>query len=181
MAGAHAAETYYAALFSRPRWQIRNVVQSVTPEARVVYVGKGPIVLAHARALMTSTPRGLSVFIDAEVTDPDTILTAQTLHDTLDLSQLVAVSLIALLNFVSDAHYPYDIVARLVDAIAPVLTSSSATLPAISIRRMRPCRYTEGRAWIRERAPATKSPAFSADSRSSSRGSPCPVAGAITG
>ena len=51
-----------------------EVAQSVVPEARVVYVDNDPIVLAHARALLTSGPRGATAYLDADLREPDKIL-----------------------------------------------------------------------------------------------------------
>jgi S-adenosyl methyltransferase len=98
---------------------LHQVVQSVHPDARIVYADNDPIVLAHAQALMEGTPEGRTAYIQADVTDPDTILNAPELTGTLDMTQPVALSLVALLHFVSDARKPYEVVARLVDALAP--------------------------------------------------------------
>jgi hypothetical protein len=96
---------------------LHEVAQSVVPEARVVYADHDPIVLAHARALLTSTPEGRTAYVQADVTDPDTILTHEDLLDTLDLSRPVALSLNALMHFVPDDKDPYGIVKRLLDAL----------------------------------------------------------------
>jgi S-adenosyl methyltransferase len=74
-------------------------------------------VLAHARALLTSTPEGATAYIDADLRDPDTILHDPTLRATLDFTQPVALMLLAILHFVPDRDDPYAIVARLVDAL----------------------------------------------------------------
>ncbi|HEX4062230.1 MAG TPA: SAM-dependent methyltransferase, partial [Streptosporangiaceae bacterium] len=70
-----------------------EVAQSVAPESRVVYVDYDPVVLSHARALLTSSPEGVTNYIDADLREPSKIL-----HEaarTLDFSQPVAVMLIA--------------------------------------------------------------------------------------
>jgi hypothetical protein len=77
-----------------------EVAQRVAPECRIVYVDNDPIVLSHARALLTSKPEGACAYLDADLRDPDKILAAAA--DTLDFSQPVAVMLIAVLHFVGD-------------------------------------------------------------------------------
>ncbi|HET6634997.1 MAG TPA: SAM-dependent methyltransferase [Streptomyces sp.] len=98
---------------------LHQVVQSVHPEARVVYADNDPIVLTHAQALMAGTPEGRTAYIEADATDPGAILSAPELAETLDMSKPVAVSLVALLHFVSDKHRPYDVIEQLVAALAP--------------------------------------------------------------
>ena len=78
-----------------------QVAQAVAPEARIVYVDNDPIVLSHARALLTSKPEGACAYIDADVHDPDKILA--TAADTLDFSQPVALMLVAFMHFIGDA------------------------------------------------------------------------------
>jgi len=84
-----------------------------------VYVDNDPLVLAHARALLASTPAGRTGYISADVTAPETILAAPELRDILDLTKPVALSLVALLHFVPDDRDPDSIVRTLVDALAP--------------------------------------------------------------
>ncbi|WP_084530873.1 SAM-dependent methyltransferase [Nocardia miyunensis] len=99
---------------------LHQVAQAVAPEARVVYADFDPLVLTHARALMAGTPEGETAYIQADVTDPNSILTAPELASTLDLTKPVALSLIALLHFVQDdEHDAYGIVSTLLDALAP--------------------------------------------------------------
>ena len=77
-----------------------EVAQDVAPECRIVYVDNDPIVLSHARALLTSKPEGACAYIDADLRDPDKILVSAA--DTLDFSQPVAVMLLTVLQFVPD-------------------------------------------------------------------------------
>src|SRR3984957_15279771 len=88
--------------------------QSVRPEARVVYVDNDPIVLAHARALLTSVA-GPTMFIDADLRDVGTIVSRA--GETLDFSQPVAVMLIAVLHLIPDEDDPWGIVASFMDAV----------------------------------------------------------------
>ncbi|MCT2590999.1 SAM-dependent methyltransferase [Streptomyces sp. N2-109] len=101
------------------RPNLHEVAQGVAPEARVVYADFDPIVLRQAQALLSSTAEGRTSYVQADVTDPATLLAAPELNETLDFSQPVALSLNALLHFVADEHRPYDIVQQLVGALAP--------------------------------------------------------------
>jgi hypothetical protein len=92
-----------------------EVAQRLAPDARVVYVDNDPIVLAHARALLTSSPEGKTAYLDADLRNPGEIL-AQAAQ-TLDFRQPVAVLLIAVLHFVPDSDDPYGIVKTLMDAV----------------------------------------------------------------
>ncbi|MDI5967073.1 SAM-dependent methyltransferase [Streptantibioticus silvisoli] len=96
---------------------LHEVAQSIVPDARIVYADHDPIVLAHARALLDSTPEGRTTYVQANVTEPDTILSDPELTDTLDLTKPVALSLNALMHFVTDAMDPYGIVDHLMGAL----------------------------------------------------------------
>jgi hypothetical protein len=94
-----------------------EVAQAVAPDAHVVYVDNDPIVLAHARALMTSNMAGETAFIFADLRQPEAILGDPILAATLDLGRPVAVMLMAILMFLRDADDPYGIVSRLLEAL----------------------------------------------------------------
>jgi len=94
-----------------------EVAQRDAPQARIVYVDNDPIVLAHARALLTSDPRGETAYISADIQDTGTILREAT--RTLDFSQPIAVMLLAILHFIPDSDDPHAIVARLMRAVPP--------------------------------------------------------------
>ncbi|MGC4879875.1 SAM-dependent methyltransferase [Micromonospora sp. DT43] len=106
-----------------------EVAQGVAPESRVVYVDNDPIVLAHARALLSSTPEGVTAYIDADLRDPERILRHPELLRTIDLSQPVGLMLVAVLHFVPDDDDPYALVRRLLDALpaGSYLAASHAT------------------------------------------------------
>ncbi len=106
-----------------------EVAQSIDPRARVVYADNDPLVLTHARALLTSSPEGVTAYLDADLRDPDRILADADLHRTLDLTQPVGLLLVAILHFLADEDDLYAIVARLVAALAPgsYLVASHAT------------------------------------------------------
>ena len=94
-----------------------EVAQSVAPDSRVVYVDNDPVVLSHARALLTSQPEGATDYIDADLRDTQKIL-AQAAR-TLDFSRPVAVMLIAIMHAVEDDDDPYALVATLMEAVPP--------------------------------------------------------------
>ncbi|MCX0271237.1 SAM-dependent methyltransferase [Nocardia zapadnayensis] len=93
---------------------LHQVAQEEAPASRVVYVDNDPIVLAHARALMVGAPEGRTDYIQADATRPEEILAAA--RRTLDFDEPIALSLIALLNFVPGA---YEITETLMAAVAP--------------------------------------------------------------
>jgi hypothetical protein len=92
---------------------VHEIAQDADPQARVVYVDNDPIVLAHARALLTSGPVGKTAYIDADVRNVGRILRSADLRQTLDLSQPVGLLLIAVMHFVADEDDPWDLAARL--------------------------------------------------------------------
>ncbi|MGV9269729.1 SAM-dependent methyltransferase [Kitasatospora sp. NPDC003701] len=98
---------------------VHEIAQGIAPEARVAYVDNDPIVLTHARALMSSTEEGRTSYIDADFRDVDSIMGAPQLREVLDLTQPVALSLIAIVHFVLDQDDPQGIVRRFMDQLAP--------------------------------------------------------------
>ena len=94
-----------------------EVAQAIAPESRIVYVDNDPLVLVHARALLTSSPQGATAYLDADLRDTDRILADAEVRSTLDFSQPIAAMLVAILHFIPDEADPYGIVARLVDAL----------------------------------------------------------------
>jgi SAM-dependent methyltransferase len=96
---------------------IHEVAQSFAPQSRVVYVDHDPIVLSHARALLTSAPQGRTDYIEADLREPERILAEAA--RTLDFGRPVAVMLIAILHLIPDQDDPYDLVRRLADAVVP--------------------------------------------------------------
>ncbi|MBL1103149.1 SAM-dependent methyltransferase [Streptomyces sp. 5-8] len=116
---------------------LHQVAQSVNPGARVVYVDNDPIVLAHASALLRGTPEGVTEYVQADARDPHAIL-GQAAR-VLDLDRPVALSLVALLHFVADEDGARDLVATLVDALAPgsalVLSTMTADFEPENVRQ----------------------------------------------
>ena len=104
-----------------------EVDQAIAPESRIVYVDNDPIVLAHARALLTSTAEGATAYVDADARDTAKILEAAA--EVLDFSQPIAVMSLLVLQYVPDEDHPEEIVSRLMDAVpsGSYLTISDTT------------------------------------------------------
>jgi len=104
-----------------------EVAQQVAPESRVAYVDNDPIVLAHGRALLDSTPQGATAYIQADARDTGVILSEAA--KTLDFSQPVAVMALMVLHYIPDGDAPEQVVAALMDAVTPgsYLAVSAAT------------------------------------------------------
>jgi len=92
---------------------LHQVAQRIDPAARVVYVDNDPAVLAHARALLTSTPEGRCTYLDADMREPGKIITLAA--ETLDLTRPVALTLNSILHFVRDDSDVSCIVGRLME------------------------------------------------------------------
>jgi hypothetical protein len=92
-----------------------QVAQATAPECRIVYADNDPLVLAHARALLTGTPQGVTDYIDADLRDPDKIV--REAARTLDFTQPIALMLLGILNHIMDTEESYAIVNRLLDAL----------------------------------------------------------------
>ncbi|MFF5985447.1 SAM-dependent methyltransferase [Streptomyces olindensis] len=93
---------------------VHQIAQRIEPGTRVVYVDNDPVVLAHARALLTSGPEGRTDYIDADLRDPARIL--EQAAKTLDFDRPVALCLVAILHFVADEE-AYPLVRELLDAL----------------------------------------------------------------
>jgi hypothetical protein len=92
-----------------------EIAQAAAPESRIVYVDNDPLVLAHARALLTSRPEGATDYLDADLRDPDRILAQAT--GILDFGRPVAIMLVAILHYIPDLAQARQIVARLLDRV----------------------------------------------------------------
>jgi hypothetical protein len=97
--------------------QTHEVAQSVVPEARIVYVDKDPIVLAHAHTLLQGTPQGRVAFIEDDLRHPARIL--ERAGKVLDLSEPVGLVLVAIYHMLPDNDDPHSINQSLIDALAP--------------------------------------------------------------
>ena len=105
-----------------------EIAQRVAPESRVVYVDNDPLVLAHARALLSSRPEGACAYVDADMREPGQILAAAA--GTLDLDQPVALLLMGVLGHVGD----YAAAQAVVDGVLGALPPGSYLALADSVR-----------------------------------------------
>jgi hypothetical protein len=94
-----------------------EVAQSVAPECRIVYVDNDPIVLAHARALLISSPQGATAYLAADLRDTDEIL--RKAPELLDFGQPMAILLVGILHLIADSEDPCGIVRTLMAATGP--------------------------------------------------------------
>ena len=94
-----------------------EVAQALAPDTRALYVDNDPIVLAHARALMSSHPAGATAFIQMDAREPGKILADPALRETLNLAEPVALMLLSILPFFRDDENPQSIVSTLLDAL----------------------------------------------------------------
>lgn len=132
-----------------------EVAQDMAPECRVVYVDNDPLVLAHARALLASTPEGATEYFHADLHQPEAVLAEAA--GVLDFDQPVGLMLLGVVNHIMDSDEAHSIVDRLMAALAPgsylALTHSTAEIhgePMLEVMR----ELTErGGTPIRARAP----------------------------
>ncbi|GAB7036754.1 MULTISPECIES: SAM-dependent methyltransferase [Catenuloplanes] len=107
-----------------------EVAQSLDPRCRVLYIDNDPLVMAHARALLSSAPEGACDYVEADLREPGTILDAA--RRTLDFSQPVGLMLLGVVNHLMDDDVAYGAVAQLVRAMPAgsylVLTHSTAEI-----------------------------------------------------
>jgi O-methyltransferase involved in polyketide biosynthesis len=106
-----------------------DVAQRIAPTSRIVYVDNDPLVLAHARALLTSAPQGVTHYVDADLHEPRKILDAAA--ETLDFTKPVALILSGILGHVADDETAQSIVTQLVDGLPPgsyLMLQDSTTL-----------------------------------------------------
>ncbi|MET7352079.1 SAM-dependent methyltransferase [Streptomyces mirabilis] len=99
------------------RPNLHQIVQQITPTAKVVYTDNDPIVLRHAEALLISHPEGVTDYIEADVRQPDSIL--ERARAVLDFNRPIALSLIALMHFITDEQDAHGIVRDLVATLPP--------------------------------------------------------------
>jgi hypothetical protein len=137
-----------------------EVAQRIAPDSRIVYVDNDPVVLAHAQALLSSTPEGACAYLDADLRDPDTILARAA--ETLDFGQPVAVMLIAVMHFVGDDAEAGAIMQRLMAAGVPgsyvTLSHAASDIDAAQMAEMirRLNESTAEQTTLRDRAGVTR-------------------------
>ncbi|WP_369795862.1 SAM-dependent methyltransferase [Actinoplanes sp. N902-109] len=135
-----------------------EVAQAVAPECRIVYVDNDPLVLSHARALLSSRPEGATAYLHADLRDPADILGRPEVRDTLDLSRPVALMLVAVLHFIPGRGAAAPIVRDLLAALAPgsflVVTHATADFmaPAAAAETLAVVEQGKSDFWLRGRA-----------------------------
>ncbi|WP_235558055.1 SAM-dependent methyltransferase [Sphaerimonospora mesophila] len=94
---------------------VHEVAAEVDPGTQVAYVDNDPVVLSHARALLSSTTNTIAV--QGDLRDPEAILDDPELNSLIDFTEPVAILLVAVLHFISDSDKPDDLIGRLRDAV----------------------------------------------------------------
>ncbi|MFD0690615.1 SAM-dependent methyltransferase [Actinomadura fibrosa] len=98
---------------------VHEVVQAITPSARVAYVDNDPVVMVHARALMTSDPRGEVGYLEADVRRPEFIIGSRLVREVLDFEEPIALLMSAVLHFITDDQGPERIIRTFIEALPP--------------------------------------------------------------
>nr|WP_042197882.1 SAM-dependent methyltransferase [Kibdelosporangium sp. MJ126-NF4]CEL22887.1 hypothetical protein [Kibdelosporangium sp. MJ126-NF4]CTQ90027.1 hypothetical protein [Kibdelosporangium sp. MJ126-NF4] len=121
---------------------LHQIVQKERPDSRIVYTDNDPIVLAHARALMSSTDEGSIAYIHADMRDAEALLASPQLRDVLDLGQPVGLLIIAMLHFIEDDAEAYRVVRQVVDVLpsgsylaASIATDDFDPVPLAQVQR----------------------------------------------
>jgi hypothetical protein len=132
-----------------------EVAQRFAPDARIVYVDNDPLVLAHARALLTSAPEGRTDHLDEDLRNVDAIL--ERAARTLDLSEPVGLMLLGVVIFIGDDAEAYDIVRRLLEGLpsgSHLVLSHTITSPAMPDVDAAVSYWNQhGTPWITQRTP----------------------------
>lgn len=95
---------------------LHEIVQAERPDAGVVYVDNDPIVLAHARALLTSSPEGRTAYVDADMRDTEAVLGSPAFQNILDLGEPVGLMVIGMVHFIMPPD-DHTLVRRLLDPL----------------------------------------------------------------
>ena len=124
-----------------------QVAQVLAPDTRIVYVDNDPMVLAHARALLTTAPEGATAYVPADIRDTEKVLAGAA--ETLDFDKPVAIMALMVLQYIPDEDDPWGIVRRLLGAVA----DGSYLTVSDTIRDIDTARVTEGTARLNQRMP----------------------------
>lgn len=124
---------------------VHEVAQAVNPASHIVYVDNDPIVLAHGHALLMSKPEGRSVYIDADMREPEKILSHPLTREVLDFTKPVALMLVSVLHFFTAEDQVRRIIGPLVDA----LPSGSYVTASHATAEFAPAAVEAGRAYTR--------------------------------
>jgi SAM-dependent methyltransferase len=107
---------------------VHEIAQSAAPDAHVVYVDTDPVAIAHSKSILAGNER--ATIVQADLREPDAILSHPDVKRLIDFDRPVALLLVAVLHFITDEERPGDLVRRLADALVPgsYLVISHATL-----------------------------------------------------
>ncbi|MFI6346073.1 SAM-dependent methyltransferase [Streptomyces sp. NPDC050560] len=108
---------------------LHEIAQEVSPDARVLYVDNDPIVLTLSQGLLASTPEGRTAYVEGDIREPDAILNAPELADTLDLGKPVGLTVIGLVQFMLDEDDACGLVRRL---LAPLPSGSFLAMSIVT-------------------------------------------------
>jgi hypothetical protein len=95
-----------------------EIVQDIAPQSRILYVDNDPLVLSHARALLTAAPGGVTAYLEADLRNPEQIVSSPEFTGTFDLSQPIGVLMMAILHFIP-GRQAYTSVRHVMDAVPP--------------------------------------------------------------
>jgi len=109
---------------------LHEVVQKADPTTKIVYVDNDPIVLVHARALLTSSPEGATAYLDADLRDFEKILTSPEVRENIDPTRPVSISLIAVMQFIPDEDQAHRIIDGLLEPFPAGSTLAISTVTA---------------------------------------------------
>lgn len=127
-----------------------QVAQEIAPDSRIVYVDNDPIVLAYARALLTSAPEGVTAYVPSDIRDTEKVLAGAA--ETLDLSRPVAVMALMVLQYIPDGDDPWGIVGHVLESLPP----GSYLTVSDTVRDIDTGRVTEGTARLNQRMGPTQ-------------------------
>jgi hypothetical protein len=94
---------------------VHEIAQHADPDCRIVYVDYDPVAVAHSQLILDGNP--LAVVVDADLTQPQSVLRNSTIRNFLDFSKPIGLLMVAVFHFVPDDKHPAEIVAKYVDAI----------------------------------------------------------------
>jgi len=92
-----------------------EVAQAIAPDAKVVYADNDPLVLAHARALLTGAPEGTTTYLHSDIRDVDELMAHAA--EILDFSQPIAVLVLGVLGHIHDADEAKALVAQILSRL----------------------------------------------------------------
>ena len=96
---------------------VHEIAQAADPSARIVYVDRDPVAVAHGRFMLADNPHAATV--GADLADPEAILSAPETVNLLDFGRPIGLLCVAVLHFLSDEDDPYTPMARLRGVLAP--------------------------------------------------------------